>query len=86
MQDWFQVLAIAGTTVGALWAFRREAKDERREYSNKFDRVSEDIRDLRKDMNGLREDMNKEFRDFHGRMCVLQEQYNQMMQKALDKK
>ena len=50
--DWFQVLTIAGSTIGAVWFMHRETY--------------------------------KEMKDFHGRLCTLEERYLQMMQKYLE--
>ncbi len=52
--DWLQVLAIAGSTIGACWYMHKETY--------------------------------KEMKDFHGRMCTLEERYYQIMQKILEGK
>ena len=52
--DWYQVLAIAGSTISACWFMHRET--------------------------------TKEMKDFHGRLCTLEERYFQMMQRYLEEK
>jgi len=50
--DWYQVLTIAGSTIGACFLMHRET--------------------------------TKEMKDFHGRLCTLEERYLQMMQRYLE--
>jgi hypothetical protein len=62
--DWFQCLAIAGSTIGACWFMHRESVKMHQELSK---------------------EIGKEMKDFHGRLCTLEERYLQMMQKMLEK-
>lgn len=39
-----------------------------------------------KEIREMRSETNKEMRDFHGRLCALEEKYIQMMQRMLEKK
>lgn len=59
--DWFQVLTIAGSTIGACWLMHREN-------------------------TGLHISSAKEMKDFHSRLCTLEERYLQLMQRFLEKK
>ncbi len=59
--DWFQVLTIAGATIGSCWVMHRE------------NLVRERSRD-------------QEMKDFHGRLCTLEERYLQMLQNILEGK
>jgi hypothetical protein len=59
--DWYQVLAIAGSTIGACWFMHRE--------------------NVKMQMDNL-----KEIKDFHGRLCTLEEKYIQMMQRIWENK
>jgi hypothetical protein len=59
--DWYQVLAIAGSTIGASWMMHRENVKERDERA-------------------------LEMKDFHGRLCTLEERYLQIMQRRLEEK
>lgn len=52
--DWYQVAAMAGSTILSVYLMHRETV--------------------------------KEMRDFHGRLCTLEERYLQMMQRILEKK
>lgn len=54
--DWLQVLAIAGSTIGACWWMHREQRADMKE-------------------------IGRELKDFHGRLCTLEERYHQLMQK-----
>jgi hypothetical protein len=52
--EWMQVLAIAGSVVGAMWFMHRQTFTE--------------------------------MRDFHGRLCILEEKYRQMMERYLEER
>lgn len=67
MQDWYQVLTIAGTTIAAVWAMSRENKAERAEFKSEIKEIIVE--------------MQKEQKSFHGRMCAIEERYYQMMQR-----
>jgi len=58
--DWFQVMAIAGSTIGACWLMHRENVKMHQDFTDKF---------------------STESKDFHGRLCKLEERYLQLMQK-----
>jgi len=45
----------------------------------------ESAREMR-EMREIRSEVSKEMRDFHGRLCSLEERYIQMMQRMLEKK
>lgn len=57
--DWFQVLTIAGSTIGACWFMHRENVKMYRDF-------------------------DREMRDFHGRLCTLEERYLHLMEKRFD--
>lgn len=59
--DWFQVLTIAGSTVGALWLMHRENVKMHQEHA-------------------------KESKEFHGRLCAIEERYIQVMQRIWETK
>jgi len=58
--DWYQVAAIAGSTIAACFYMHRENVK-------------------------LHQDFSRESKDFHGRLCTLEERYLQIMQKLLEK-
>lgn len=58
--DWFQVMAIAGSTIGACFYMHRESVK-------------------------MHQESQKEMKDFHGRLCTLEERYIQLMQKMWEK-
>lgn len=70
--DWWQVVTVCLTTVGATWYFRRESADE--------------TKLLRRDLIDVMKELKNETKDFHGRLCTLEERYIQMMQRILEKK
>jgi len=41
---------------------------------------------MHKENKELQKDFNKESKDFHARLCTLEERYHQMMQRILEKK
>jgi hypothetical protein len=59
--DWLQVLAIAGSTIGAVWFIHRENVK-------------------------MYQDFAKETKDFHGRLCTLEEKYFQILHRIWEKK
>ncbi len=59
--DWFQVAAIAGSTIGACFYMHRENIKMHQENS-------------------------KEMKEFHGRLCTLEERYIQVMQRIWENK
>lgn len=59
--DWYQVLAIAGSTIGACWYMHRETTIEMKNFY-------------------------EQMRDFHGRLCTLEERHLQLMQRFLEEK
>jgi hypothetical protein len=70
MMDWTQVLAIMGANIGVMlpmffW-LRSEANADRRRSD---DQMSETWHEI----VVLRQDMNTEMRDFHGRLCAIEE-------------
>ena len=70
--DWLQVITIAGSTIGSCWFFRKESSDE--------------IKSMRRDLIELSREWKEESKEFHGRLCTLQEKYIQMMQRILENK
>lgn len=72
--SWLQVLTIAGTTIGCCAFFRKETKEQ--------------ISEIKKDFAAWRESNAQEMKDFHGRLCRLEEKYIQMMERFMsqDKK
>lgn len=88
--DWMQVFTIVGSTVGCCFYFRKESqadlkevKDEIRNMEARSDgniKAMETRADLH--MNEFRAVMtsfHKETKDFHGRMCTLEEKYQNII-------
>lgn len=64
--DWTQVLTIIGSNLALfIWA-RTEASSDRRQFQ---EQVANDRRDILQIIRGIQE----EIRDFHGRLCAIEE-------------
>lgn len=70
--EWLQAFMIAGSTIGGCYWMHRESRSDMREHKAEMKAISEKIQ--------------SETKDFHGRLCTLEERYLQMMQKYLDSK
>jgi hypothetical protein len=84
--DWIQ-FAIFFIGVGGLWLWARaESSSDRREMVNLIlsgqKESREQFKEAREEFKGFRE----ESKDFHARLCVLEERYLQILQKAIDSK
>ena len=75
--EWLQVFAIAGTTVGCCIYFHKERKSDLME-------VKGEMKEIRECMNEFR----RETKDFHGRLCTLEEKYQTLVRERynMDKK
>ena len=70
--EWLQAFMIAGSTIGACYWMHRENKQQ----ANEFKRESDVFKN----------EFKEEMKIFHGRLCILEERYMQMMQRILEKK
>lgn len=70
--EWLQVMTIAGSTIGACWFFRKESAEE--------------IKLLRRDLIEVSREAKEESKEFHGRLCTLEEKYIHMMERFLENK
>lgn len=70
--EWLQAFMIAGSTIGACYWMHRENK----QTSDAF----------RMEIKSLGNEIQREMKDFHGRLCTLEERYIQMMQRLLEGK
>lgn len=68
--EWLQAFMIAGSTIGSCYWILREHKADFKEHKS--------------EIKSIIDEMNRESKDFHGRMCALEERYLQMMQKHLE--
>ena len=75
MMEWVQVFTIAGSTIGVCWYFRSESKDQLKEIRDETKEIRNEIREIR-----------TETKNFHGRLCALEEKYMHMMERFLEKK
>ncbi len=71
LMEWLQVGTIAGTTIGCCWFFRKETKEQ--------------IAEMKAEAKEFKERSIAESKDFHGKMCTLEERYFQLMQRILEK-
>lgn len=81
MIDWIQVFVIAAANVSIivplfLW-LRSEANEDRREFRTELNAHRTEIAEITvafyKETQKIREDMQAESRDFHGRLCAIEE-------------
>jgi hypothetical protein len=70
--EWLQAFMIAGSTLGACYFMHRENLKDRKEHN--------------KEMRDIANFSANEAKDFHGRLCTLEERYLQMMQRILEGK
>lgn len=66
--EWLQVFTIVGSTVGCCFYFRKETQGDLME-------VKGEMKEIRECMNEFR----KETKDFHGRLCTLEEKYQHII-------
>lgn len=57
--EWMQVLTIIGANIGIFLWIRSETRSDMREFSS--------------EIRNWKEEINKEMRDFHGRLCAIEE-------------
>ncbi len=77
--DWVQFAILFLTLVGFIWTSRQEIREIREEARNDWKHLDAKF-DLFKD------EMKRETKDFHGRLCALEEKYIQMMEKYWESK
>jgi hypothetical protein len=70
--EWLQAFMVAGSTIGACWMMHRENKELTKEFRGEIKKISDEIA--------------KESKDFHGRLCQLEEKYTHMMQRFMEKR
>lgn len=71
--DWAQVIAIVGSTIGCCYYFRKETKEQ-------LNSVREEMKETREEWKSWRASHDEEMKDFHGRMCKLEERYLQFLE------
>lgn len=64
--DWIQTLTILGTVAGLFVWNRSEARTDAKRYDEKNT-------ELRRDMIDIMRSIDKEMKDFHGRLCTIEE-------------
>lgn len=69
--DWLQVLTITGATVGSCAFFYKLTKHQ-------VEKIESSQKDFQKSMLD-------ETKNFHGRLCLLEERYLQLMHRILEK-
>ena len=66
MMEWLQVLSLFLANAGLILWFRTESRNDWRQMDAKLDAHGRDTRDL---IETIRQDM----KDFHGRLCAIEE-------------
>ena len=69
--EWLHVFTIVGSTVGCCLYFRKESQADLKE-------VKDEIRSMEARSESHMSEFRKETKDFHGRMCALEEKYQQL--------
>lgn len=64
--DWYQIAALVLPNIAIILWFRTEAR-------NDYRKSDQEIKDLRRDMIDVMRSIDKEIKDFHGRLCSLEE-------------
>lgn len=75
--DILSVLTIAGATIGSCYYFRKETKEQLKE-------IREESREQSRDISRTLGRIELEQRDFHGRLCALEERYHQLLERMWD--
>jgi hypothetical protein len=78
MINWIQTLSIIAANFGFvltlfLW-LRRESNADRRELSAQ---INHNVAQLTSSINSFKEIMSKESKDFHARLCIIEERNKQ---------
>jgi len=82
--DWLQVFTIVGSTGGFCYLMYREAKEDRREFKEDRKEFRQAIDEDRKEFRQAIDEIRREQKDFHGRMCALEEKYILMMERWME--
>lgn len=77
--DWIQFILLFLALGGLFLWNRAESRSDMRNVDSKLQANSNLIM-------AIREETSKETKDFHARLCVLEEKYIQMMQRILEKR
>ena len=77
--DWLQVFTIVGSTVGCCFYFRKESQADLHEMKTEVgtfkQEMKNDMREMREMMAAFQRTVHQETKDFHGRLCQLEEKY-----------
>lgn len=83
--DWIQFILFLLAVLGMLYSMKTDSQRDR-------DRASEDRKDILKLVRTMEsenrtivESIKTEMKDFHGRLCTLEERYLQIIQQKLTK-
>lgn len=70
--DWTQFLLLFAALIGMMYTVRSDAKDDRRRSAGD-----------RKEIIDMMRNSEQEAKEFHGRLCTLEERYLQMMERFI---
>lgn len=75
--EWIQVLSLFLANVALILWFRSESRSDWRHMDNKLDihvnLIREEMKSFQEDMKNLQVAMLNESKDFHARLCVIEE-------------
>jgi hypothetical protein len=84
MMDWAQFAIMFITFVGLFIWNRTESRTDTRHMDSKLDSTRELVRAIKDESYEFRCAMLQESKDFHGRLCALEEKYLQFKIKEKD--
>lgn len=77
--SWIQILSLFVANAGLILWFRSESRSDWRHMDAKLDAqmnaIRQDINATRQDMKAFQDAMIQESKDFHGRLCAIEEKY-----------
>lgn len=77
--DWIQFCLFIAALGGMYYSLKSDSKEDRRTASEDRKDILNMIRTSEKEGSRFREEMKDEMRDFHGRLCTLEERYLQII-------
>lgn len=77
--DWTQFALLALGFAGMYFSMRSDSRNDRQRHSDDRKDLLNMMRNFENDSKEFREKMASETKEFHGRMCTLEERYLQII-------
>lgn len=71
--DWTQLLVILGTIAGLFLWNRTEGRTDARKNAEETKELRRELIDVMREIRGTIDAMKQESKDFHGRLCAIEE-------------